>query len=180
MKKILLLLLAFFAVVGCDNVMNTPTKKVETFLSKYQTQDKAVMTQLDDTLTDDLTLNDTQKKDYKNIMKNQYQNLTYNIKDEKVNGDKAVVTVELEVYDYSKVMSKADEYLLSNQDEFFDDDDVVDNVKFMNYKIKQMQNAKEKVKYTLDFDLEKENGNWKLKDIDEKTRQKIHGIYNYS
>ena len=43
------------------------------------------------------TLSDNQKKDYKELMKKQYQNLTYTIKDEEVDGNNAIVKVEIEV-----------------------------------------------------------------------------------
>lgn len=179
MKKILLIIMTLFLLVGCETVMNNPTKRVETFLNKYQTMDSEVLKQLDETLSNDVNLTESQKKDYKDLMKKQYQNLTYTIKDEEVNGDKATVKVEIEVYDFNKAMTKADDYLSENQDEFTDKNNNIDNEKFMDYKIKEMKNANDKVKYTIDFTLTKNNNKWQLDDIDEITRQKIHGIYNY-
>lgn len=171
--------MTLFLLVGCETVMNNPTKRVETFLNKYQTMDSEVLKQLDETLSNDVNLTESQKKDYKDLMKKQYQNLTYTIKDEEVNGDKATVKVEIEVYDFNKAMTKADDYLSENQDEFTDENNNIDNEKFMDYKIKEMKNANDKVKYTIDFTLTKNNNKWQLDDIDEITRQKIHGIYNY-
>lgn len=179
MKKILLIIMTLFLLVGCETVMNNPTKRVETFLNKYQTTDSEVLKQLDETLSNDVNLTESQKKDYKDLMKKQYQNLTYTIKDEEVNGDKATVKVEIEVYDFNKAMTKADDYLSENQDEFTDGNNNIDNEKFMDYKIKEMKNVNDKVKYTIDFTLTKNNNKWQLDDIDEITRQKIHGIYNY-
>lgn len=179
MKKFLLIVISILLLVGCDSVMNNPTKRVETFLNKYQTMDSEVLTQLDDTLNKDTTLTEEQKKDYKDLMKKQYQNITYTIKDEEVDGDNATVKVEIEVYDFNKAMTDADDYLLENQDEFIIGEDLVDNEKFMDYKIEQMKNTKEKVKYTIDFKLTKINDQWTLDNVDEITRQKIHGIYNY-
>ena len=179
MKKILLLISVIFLLAGCDSVMNNPTKRVEVFLNKYQTMDSEVLTQLDDTLSNDVSFTDTQKKSYKDIMKKQYQNLTYTIKDEEVDGKNATVKVEIEVYDLNKAMNDADSYLLQNQNEFMTEDNLVDNEKFMNYKIEQMKSTNEKVKYTIDFTLTKKDDTWTLDNIDEVTRQKIHGIYNY-
>ena len=179
MKKFLLIIMTLFLLVGCETVMNNPTKRVETFLNKYQTMDSEVLKQLDETLSNDVNLTESQKKDYKDLMKKQYQNLTYTIKDEEVNGDKATLKVEIEVYDFNKAMTKADDYLSENQDEFTDENNNIDNEKFMDYKIKEMKNANDKVKYTIDFTLTKNNNKWQLDDIDEITRQKIHGIYNY-
>ena len=39
-------------------------------------------------------------------MKKQYQNLTYTIKDEEIDGDTAIVKVEIEVYDFNKAMNE--------------------------------------------------------------------------
>lgn len=179
MKKFLLLIMPILLLVGCDNVMNNPTKRVETFLNKYQTMDNEVLTQLDTTLNNDTTLTTEQKQNYRDIMKKQYQNLTYIIKDEEVDGDTATVKVEIEVYDFNKAMNDADSYLLQNQEEFIDENNAIDNEKFMDYKIKKMKDTKEKVKYTIDFTLTKNDNNWQLNNVDEITRQKIHGIYNY-
>lgn len=179
MKKFLLVVMTLLLLVGCESVMNNPTKRVEVFLNKYQTMDNEVLNQLDDTLKKDDTLTENQKKDYTTLMKKQYQNLTYIVKDEEVDGDNATVKVEIEVYDFNKAMTKADEYLREHQDEFMKDKDTIDNEKFMDYKIKQMKDTSEKVKYTIDFELTKKDNKWQLEDVDEITRQKIHGIYNY-
>ena len=179
MKKIFLIVMTLLLLVGCESVMNNPTKRVEVFLNKYQTMDNEVLTQLDDTLNKDGTLSDNQKKDYKELMKKQYQNLTYTIKDEEVDGNNAIVKVEIEVYDFNKAMTNADNYLTEHQDEFIDDNDTINNEKFMDYKIKQMKDMSEKVKYTIDFSLTKKDNQWQLENSDEITRQKIHGIYNY-
>ncbi len=180
-KKILsvLVLLSLFVLVGCDNLMNTPTKKVEEFLNKYQTTNSVVLNQLDYTLDSEYTLSDTQKEAYRTIMKRQYQNLTYTIKDETVDGDSAVVKAEIEVYDYNKAMKTSDSYLLANQSEFLTTEGTVDTAKFMDYKIEQMKKATDKVKYTIEFTLTKKDKEWKLDDVTEIDRQKIHGIYSY-
>lgn len=179
MKKFLLIVMTLFLLVGCESVMNNPTKRVETFLNKYQTMDSEVLSQLDNTLNNEETLTDEQRKNYKELMKKQYQNLTYTIKDEEVDGDNATVKVEIEVYDFNKAMTNADKYLTENQDEFIDENNEVNNEKFMDYKINEMKNTSDKVKYTIDFTLTKKENKWVLDEVDEITRQKIHGIYNY-
>lgn len=176
MKKLLLLISGVLLLVGCD-IINSPTKEVEKFLNKYQTVDSEVIKQLDDTLSKEETLSDELKDVYKEIMKKQYQNLYYTIKDERIDGNHATVTVEIEVFDYAKSMKEADDYLISNEKEFLDDKGNIDNIKFMNYKLEGMKNTKDKIKYTLEFNLTKKNDKWTLDDIDEVTREKIHGIY---
>lgn len=163
-------------LVGCGNMMNTPTKKVEEFLSKYQTMDSKVLKQLDDVLEGEDSFNDEQRGKYRDLMKNQYQNISYKIKDEKIDGDLATVTTEIEVYDYSKAIEESEKYLEKNKDDFYKDD-VLDEVKYMDYKINAMKEIKDKVTYTIDFKLTKKDDEWKMNDISEVDRQKIHGIY---
>ena len=177
--KLLFVSLILFLVVGCGDMMNTPTKKVETFLSKYQTLDEDVINQLDDVMEDANTYNSEQKEKYHELMKNQYKNLSYKIKDETQDGDQATVVVEIEVLDYGKAISDAETYLTTNRDEFVSDKtkDVIDTVKFLTYKIEAMSKVKEKVTYTINFTLTKEDGKWQLNDISDIDRLKLHGLY---
>ena len=63
MKKIVAICLGLLFLVGCSNTMNTPSKKVEEFLGKYQKLDDDVLTQLDVVMDNDAEMNDDQKKD---------------------------------------------------------------------------------------------------------------------
>lgn len=179
MKKFLIIVLTIFMLVGCDMVMNNPTKRVENFLNKYQVLDEEVLRQLDTTLNNEEDLTNKQREDYKEVMKKQYKDLTYTIKDEEVNGNIATVKVEIKVYDFNKAMLTADQYLIENPNIFNDETGNVNNELFMDYKIEQMKNTKDTVKYTLEFTLTKSNDKWQLNNVDEVTRQKIHGIYQY-
>lgn len=117
-EKILLFIIALTFIVGCNNLMNTPTKKTEEFLNKYQKLDSKVLDQLDGTLDTSYDLNESQKEKYKDAMKRQYKDLVYTIKEETVDGDTATVKVEIEVYDYRKVLDDADSYFKAHPDEF--------------------------------------------------------------
>ena len=176
-SKFVLGLGLLFLLVGCNNVMNTPTKEVEKFLGKYQTMDDKVLTQLDGVLKSDTTMTEDQKKDYKELMKKQYQNLAYKIKDEMTDGDHAEIVTEIEVYNFAKAISEADDYLRKNNDEFVMKDGTTDEVKFMDYKIKKIKDMKDKVTYTITFTLTKKDDVWTLDDVTDIDRQKIHGIY---
>lgn len=179
MKKLILFATVIIVLAtGCGNMMNTPTKKVEEFLSKYQTMDKDVLEQLDDVIKDAGSLVEDQKNDYRELMKKQYQNLSYKIKDETEDGDNATVVVEIEVYDYGKAINESEQYLVTNRDEFLDEAGKdVDNKKFLDYKIKKMKEVKDKVKYTINFTLTKVDDKWKLDNISDIDRQKLHGLY---
>ena len=62
MKKIIIIVLGILLFTGCDDVMNTPTKRVEEFLGKYQTMDSEVINDLESVLDDNPYLNDESKK----------------------------------------------------------------------------------------------------------------------
>lgn len=178
MKKVLISFSCIlFLIILCGCTMdNTPTKKVENFLDNYQKLDDNVLAQLKNMVDTDTLMNDEQRTIYTDVMKHQYQDLKYKIKDEKIDGDTATVTTEIEVYDYYKTTTDAEEYYNANQKEFYTDG-VLDNAKYVAYRIGKLKDTKDKVKYTIDFTLTKVDNNWVLNDIDDTTRQKIHGLY---
>ena len=201
MKKFLFVFLSLLVlfVTGCGNDMATPTSKVEEFLGKYQSMDSDVLTQLDNVISNDTTMDDTQKKDYKSLMEKQYQNMSYKIKDEEINGDKASVLVELEVFDYAGSISESRDYYTEHRDEFDDEEmsndgadtdndgmdeegevvgGAVDTISsFITYKIKQLMDVTDKAKYEITFHLTKEDGEWVIEDLTDVDRQKIHGLF---
>ena len=58
-------------------------------------------------------------------------------------------------------------------------DSVTSSAKFVAYRLSKLMDAKDRVTYTVDFTLTKVNNEWKLNDIDDVTRQKIHGLYEH-
>ena len=179
-KNILLIfLLGLVLVTGCDNLMNTPTKKVENLLSKYQKNDEVVINQLGDTLLSDTILSVSQKDKYKELMERQYKNLMYTIKNEAIDGKTAVVEAEIEVYDYNKAIVESENYLLANQGEFQDEMGNVDTTKYNDYKLNAISNMKDRVTYTINFTLSKVDEEWIVDDLTETERMKIHGLYAY-
>lgn len=190
------LLLAFVFIVGCTNTANTPTERVEEFLGKYQSMDSDVLTQLDQVISDDTTMSDEQKDEYRALMEKQYQNLSYKIEEENIEGDSATVDVEIEVLDYATKINEAKEYYeehkdeieKENQEEQSDNNVVEDAVEgaeevikesaaFIDYKLKELESVTDTTTYTITFYLTKEDGEWKLQDISDQDREKIHGLY---
>ena len=174
MKKIITLL-SIIILTGCGalDISNTPTKKVEAYLDSYQKLDDNIMNDLD-SLVDDTEYTVEQKARYKEIFKKHYSNLKYEIKDEKINGDKATVEVSIEVSDYSKILSED-----VNKDEFKDENGVYSPSKYFDYQLDRIEKATEKVKYNIIFKLTKRNNEWIIDDLDEESKKKIHGIYLY-
>ena len=179
MKFIYVLMFSFFLLTGCNNLMNTPTKKVELLLSKYQKKDEDVIKQLGDTLLTDAILTVEQKNTYKELLERQYSGLTYTIKDEAIDGKTAVVEVEIEVYDYNKAISASEDYLISHQYEFMDETKNINTEKYNDYKLKMISDMKDRVKYTINFTLSKIDEDWMVDDLTDTERRKIHGLYAY-
>lgn len=197
-KKILFLSsLVIFSlfIVGCGmKDMDSPTSVVEGFLGKYQSMDSSVLSQLDSIISNDTSMNDDQKKDYKSLMERQYQNLSYKIKDEEIDGDVATVDVEIEVFDYASSINTSREYFKDHQDEFKSDDSwngdlenengevvggVIDNLaSFIDFKIKELMDVTDKTKYDITFYLSKKDDKWILDDLNDSDREKIHGLFD--
>lgn len=179
MKKILWVLLIIVCLTGCNNLMNTPTKKVEYLLSKYQNNDSEVLKQLDETLLTDAILTKEEKEKYKSIMQKQYKDLMYNIKNEAIDGKTAVVEVEIDVYDYAKAVTNSENELLNNSEKFKDSTGEVDTIKYNDYKLSNLEKVTDRVKYTINFTLSKVDEEWVVDDLTETERMKIHGLYAY-
>lgn len=177
-KGIIIWLCLIILLTGCEtNLMNTPTKRVETLFNNYITLDKNVLDDLDETVLSDQVMTEAQKERYRDVIKRLYQNMSYEIKDETIDGDHATVDVEIEVYNYKKIISDANTYLSEHQEDFLTDTNEVDVTKFNDYKIDMLKNAKEKVKYTLNLTLNKIDDKWVLDDLTDTEISKIHGMY---
>lgn len=180
MKKIVLGIVTILLLSGCgEKMFNTPTKKVEMFFQNYQTLSKDVVEQLNKVVNEEENFNADQRLAYKELMKKHYQELTYEIKDEKIDGNKATVTVEIEVTDYSKTLKDADKYLENNRAEFYDDKGVYNAFLFTTYRIEQLKKVTDKVKFTLNLTLSKVDDEWQLDPISDVDEQKINGVYYY-
>ena len=202
MKKTLLYFACFIVIVlfsGCS-MENTPTKRVENFLDNYKSQNDTVLNQLQEMVSSDTIMDENQRSRYSDIMKRQYKDMTYEIKDETIQGNNATVIAEIEVYDYYKTNKEAEEYYNNNPNEFANDTnnndglvekakDAVDeakeeatssnNFKLIEYRLNSLNDTKDRVKYTINFSLTKKDDKWTLNDIDDATRQKIHGLYEH-
>lgn len=176
MKKIILFLIPLIILTGCGNmeIGNTPSKKVEDYLNKYQTLDKNVLEDLDNTLTGDATLTDAERKEYRDFMKKHYQDMKYEIKDETIDGDNATVIVEVTVRDYSGTVSSADAYRNANPDQFDGDNDALS---FSSYRLDELKKVTDTVTYTINFTLLKRDDKWVLDQLSNEDLNKINGLY---
>lgn len=177
MKKILMLLVLIF-LVGCNN-SNTPVDEVEKFLSKYQNLDNEIIVGLNKELEDDTSLTEEQRTLYLDLWKKHYKNLKYSIKDSKIEDDRAIVTVSIEVTDYTKSVNESDIYRENHMEEFQDEAGNYDIVKFNDFKINRLINVTDTVKFDIDFYVIKTDGKWILSELTNDDYLKLSGMYNY-
>ena len=204
MKKIILPLIVILLSACTLGGAMTPKQKVSEFLDKYKNQDQSILSQLEEVINNEYT-NTNYRDRYKKLMTNQYKNLEYEIKNEVVEDDNAVVEVEITVYDYGTAIRNANDYLNSNQGEFMTsptieitdandetskdtennvtnstDNNVTstyDQDKFIDYKLTQMENVTNTIKYTIQFTLSKVNNEWQMDALSNTDMEKLHGIY---
>lgn len=152
-------------LVGCT-MGNSPTSRVEDLFTKYQKLDEDISMGIVNVVNQqDLT--EDHKKRYRKLLEQQYKNLSYEIKDELVDGDNATVLVEIEVLDYKKAISDltfdSDNYTKESYDE---------------EKLGRLEKTQDKVKYTLEIKVKKDNdGNWKAESLTQEQIKKIQGMY---
>jgi len=175
MKK-LLVILSLFLLVGCE-LNNTPTKKVEQFFSNYQILHKDVVSDLE-SMVNETNYTQDQKERYKELLKKQYRNMTYLIKEETEDGINAYVTVEVEVINYGLVLSETQNYLNQNP-EIFIENGLYNESKFLTYQLDELDKASERIKYTITVTLTKIDGKWQINDLTDTMEEKINGVYIY-
>ncbi len=166
---------------GCNfkDMSNTPTRQTELFFNKYQSLDEKVINDLNKVVALETQFNNQQRERYKELMKKHYQNLIYKIKDEEINGDRAIVIVEIEVTDYAPQLRESELYLIENPQKFENEQGEYDVILYSNYRLDRLKEAKDKVKYTLEMGLSKVNKKWQVNQISQTDEEKIHGIYAY-
>lgn len=174
-KKIILILTFMLLLTGC--MKETPSKKVEEFLNKYQNLNASVLTDLE-FASETENISENFKKIYNDIFMRVYGNLTYKIENEKINGEEATVAVNITVYDLYKVRKESMSYMQENIETFSDENGYNDDL-FLEYELNQMLNTNDTIDYTIYINLEKMDDEWHIKDLDNETKEKIHGIYNY-
>ena len=167
MKKIIIILSLLIFLTGCESTLNTPTKKVENFLSEYQNLNPEILKKLESSVEAD-NLSKSQRKKYIGLLEKQYQNLSYKIVNEVVNDDNAIVDVEIEVLNYTYSIADSKKYYETHKDEIKN---------YNEYMLNNLEKVKDKIKYNISIDLTKYDGNWELNEIDRTIIQKIHGLY---
>ncbi|MFR5856345.1 MAG: hypothetical protein ACLUFU_00870 [Bacilli bacterium] len=179
MKKVLLIILVGIFLVGCSCTNNTAKKAVEEFLDQYRNLSASVIEDMDDVVDKEENLSDEQKDQYRDILRKQYTDLTYEIVNEEYNEDTAVVETKITVYNLGKVQNEANDYLTEHSEEFYDEENNYDISKFLDYKLDLMQKNTETITYTIYFNVERNDDDiWQVTELSQDDLEKIHGIYN--
>lgn len=177
MKKVIVLLAMLLIVVGC-NLSNTPSSKVEIYLNSIKNIDEEVEMDIETKGSSENLSNDN-KDLYKKVLRKQYEDLKYEIKEESINGDEALVTCKITVYDLHREEVNSINYMNEHTDEFNDSNGIFSNDLFNSYRLNQLNNTKERIDYDVTFYLDKKNGEWVLQNPDKETLEKINGFYDY-
>lgn len=179
MKKIIqyiCLFVGIFVLAGCLGIIG-PSERVEDMLNRYIKNDQEILKELDKYLNkQDLT--EEQRTRYKNIIKDEYSSIKYEIVNETEEEDKATVEVKITVKDLYSASVSAENELLNDPTKFYTEG-VYDSKKYIDYKLELMEKTDKTVDYTIYINLNKKDNVWNVDDIDESTLEKIHGIYKY-
>lgn len=175
MKKILALLFVLIMLSGCG--ANTAKGAVEDYLKKYKTLDPDVLVDLEN-IIDKENLTEKESEKYRDVLKKQYKDLSYEVVTEEYDNDISYVTVKITVYDLYQAQIDAYNYLENNQEEFYENN-IYNEHKFLEYKLDKMKDTTNKIEYTIVFTVTKEDDKYIVVQPTENDLLKIHGIYNY-
>ena len=104
--------------------------------------------------------------------------MQYTIKEETIDGDDATVTAQIIVKDFTKIINDSENYKRENMNEFYENNIYNDNL-YKKYLLDKLKDAKDRVTYTVEFKVHKQNRKWVLDPITEEIEDKILGIYKY-
>jgi len=180
MKKRLWLvgLMLLIFTVGCASMSNTPTARVEEFLRRYQNHSNAVLIELGDFL-DTLELDPEVRDDYHQIYLRQYQDMEFEVQDETIEGDQAIVTVVVTVYDYYRANIEINNFIATNPSQFEDAEGNFDPAKAFRHRIDELSRVTNRVEHTIDFSLRRINDEWMLDTPSNNMLEKLHGTFPY-
>ena len=166
MKKIGIITLILLA---CACSTTVAKDSVEEYLNKFKNHDQEVMQSLEQLIVYE-NLSEKDQELYRLIMRKQYQDLKFKTVQEYYNGDHALITEEIEVYDYKKSRQRASQYYNEHAS-------TLTNEEYQRLQLEYMYQEKSRTKYTINFELAYEDEHWKLISPDYTVLQKIHGIY---
>ena len=177
MKKIIIILLTI--ILCACSLTNSPSLKVKEYLDNFNNLDENVIEDMESAIIKE-NLSSSNTSIYREILTKQYKDLKYEIVDEKINDDKSEVKVKVTVYDLYNSRVESENYMNENQSEFFNEENIFDEEKYMKYRLDEMLKTKNTITHDITFNLTKINDEWKIDNIDREALEKIHGLYDYN
>ena len=179
MKKLWLVgLIILVFTVGCASLGNTPTARVEELLRRYQNHSDPVLIELGDFL-DSLDLDLDVRDDYHAIYLRQYQDMEFEVQNETIEGDRAVVTVLVRVYDYYRANIEINNFIASNPNEFLDEEGNFSQALAFRHRIDELSRVTNRVEHTIDFVLTRADEEWRIDTLTIDILEKLHGTFPY-
>lgn len=173
---ITLILLLTFILTGCGHDLSA-RDAVTDYLDNYITLDSRVVNELNE-FVDNENLTQEQKLVYKEVLRRQYSSLTYDIQNERYEGNMAYIRAKINVINLYKAQQDALNYYNEHIEDFNNDSGIFDKNLFTDYKLEQMKKENETVNYEIDFKLIKNDNNWEVEQLSSADLDKIHGVYN--
>lgn len=176
MKKVIVLFLLILSLYGCG-FSNSPSDEVSMYLDKYNSLNDDVLIDVDNVISKE-DLSSGNKDVYKEVLLRQYKNMKYEIKDESINDNSAMVKVSVNVYNYYNTNVNSENYKNEHTNEFYDINGMFDNNVYNTYRLGELLKTNDTISYDITFHLKKdENGKWILDNPNEETIQKLNGFY---
>jgi hypothetical protein len=171
---VLLILIAALLLFIKLKVDNSPKSLTEKYMESYQNLDSTVLDKISYPFSDELSK--TQKKKYIEVLKRQYGKMSFEIVDEDITDDDAIINVEFTVYDLAAAYDKATNYIEVYSTKFYENG-AFSTTKAVDYKLASLNNCTDKVTYSVKFYYYKENGKWKMTDLSDSDIKKLDGTY---
>ena len=163
MKKYILVVTIIFIsfITGCS--MDMKEKAVEMYINEYQKLEKNV----DYIGENSEKITKKQKEEYIELVKKQYQNLSYKITNIEDKDDNAKAYLEVEIYDYESSINNSKKYYKDNPEKFKTEES------FENYKLKELKKVQDRKKVYITLNLYKTNDKWYVEDLNNEDLLKI-------
>ena len=141
-----------------------------------QKEDKFITSKITYPFSDNL--NAYQEQRYKEMVKKQYRNIHYTILEEYVGDVDSNITIQVTVIDLKDAYEKANSYVFAHKDKFVNEKGDVDEAEVINYKLEQMEKAKDTVDYSIVINYYKnDRGQWVMTDLSSSSLEKIAGVF---
>lgn len=178
MKKYISIVITMILLCACSMSI-TPSIKVSEYLNNFNSLNEDVIEDMESAIIEENMTTDN-RSIYRDVLKRQYKDLKYDIVEEAIDGNNAVVKVKVTVYDLYNSKIESENYMNEHQDEFLNADNIFDEISYMKYRLERMLDVKDTITHDISFNLTKINDEWVIDDIDRVTLEKIHGLYNYN